>query len=143
MSTMRERASVSAMTEGVGHRIRDRRTRLGMSVKALAERAGVDRGRLAAIEVDTAKNVRPATIGAIERALDELEVERGIVVSDLPPGARRVGDPADDLIEFTIEGTGGIRAVVKGPIRNMDELQAAAQKLIEGMQVRPPAENGA
>jgi transcriptional regulator with XRE-family HTH domain len=143
MSTMRERASVSAMTEGVGHRIRERRTRIGMPVNALAERAGVDRGRLAAIEAGTAKNVRPATIGAIERALDELEVEHGIADPGLPPGARRIGDPADDLIEFTIEGTDGIKAVVKGPIRNMDELQAAAQKLIEGMQVRPPAENGA
>lgn len=143
MSTMKERTSVAAMTEGVGHRIRERRTRIGMPVNALAERAGVDRGRLAAIEAGTAKNVRPATIGAIERALDELEVERGIADTGLPPGARRIGDPADDLIEFTIEGTDGIKAVVKGPIRNMDELQAAAQKLIEGMQVRPPAENGA
>lgn len=143
MLTMSERASVAAMTEGVGPRIRERRARIGMSVKALAERAGVDRGRLAEIEAGAAKNVRPATIGAIERALDELEVEKGVADSDLPAGAHRVGDPADDLVEFTIEGTGGIRAVVKGPIRDMAALQAAAQKLIEGMQISPPAENGA
>lgn len=142
MLTMSGRASVAAVTDGAGQRIKDRRERLGVPVKALAERAGVDRGRLAEIERGVASNVRPATIGAIERALDALEAERGLD-ADLPPGAHRIGDPADDLIEFIIEGTDGIKAVVKGPIRDMDEMQAAAQKLIAGMRVRPPAENGA
>lgn len=142
MLKMLEGTSVAAVTDDVGQRIKTRRTRLGMPLKALAERAGVDRGRLSEIEAGKATNVRPATIGAIERALDEIEFETGSTEPELPPGARHVGDPADDLIEFIIEGTGGIRAVVKGPIRNMDELQAAAQKLIEGMRVRPPAENG-
>lgn len=143
MLTMSEPTSVAVVTDEAGRRIRDRRTRLGVPVKALAERAGVDRGRLAAIEEGKAPNARATTIGAIERALDDLEHEKAASTAPLPAGARRIGDPADDLIEFVIEGSGGIRAVVKGPIRNMEELQAAAQKLIEGMQVRPPKENGA
>lgn len=54
---------------------------------------------------------------------------------DLPPGARRIGDPGDDLVEFHVEGNFGIRAVVKGPIRDMDALQQAVSRLIAGMQI--------
>ena len=140
MLTMRESPSVALVSGDVGQRIKDRRARIGMPIKTLAERAGVDRGRLAAIEAGTAKNVRTTTIGAIERALDEIEAERGFTEPGVPPGAYRIGDPADDLVEFIIEGTGGVRAVVKGPIRNMDELQAAARKLLDGMQVQPAHE---
>lgn len=53
----------------------------------------------------------------------------------LPEGARPIGDPSDDLVEFVIEGNFGVRAVVKGPLRDMDELQAAVSKLIVGMQI--------
>lgn len=140
MLALKESPSVAPVTDDVGRQIKARRTRLGMPIKTLAEKAGVDRGRLSAIESGDVGNVRPATIGAIERALDDAEREAG--ETDLPPGARRIGDPADDLIEFTIEGTDGIKAVVKGPIRNMAELQAAAQKLIEGMHVRSADEKG-
>lgn len=136
MLTTSERTSVTAVTDHVGQRIKARRTRLGLPINAVAERAGVDRGRLSAIERGTARNVRPATIGAIERALDELERERS-AEPELPPGAHRIGDPADNLVEFIIEGTGGIRAVVKGPIANMDELQAAARKLVADLQAKP------
>lgn len=139
---VRERSSVAVVTVEVGQRIRDRRTRLGLSVKALAVRAGVDRGRLAEIEKGSAVNVRDTTLGAINAALEAAERERA-AGAQLPPGAHRIGDPADDLVEFTIEGTDGIRAVVKGPIRNMEELQAAARKLIEGLQIHPPKEDGA
>lgn len=52
----------------------------------------------------------------------------------LPEGARRIGAPEDDLVEFTVEGNFGVRAVVKGPIRDLDQLQAAVSKLISGMQ---------
>jgi transcriptional regulator with XRE-family HTH domain len=141
MLTTREPSSVTVVTEDVGRRIKERRTRIGMPVKALAERAGVDRGRLAAIEAGSATNVRPATIGAIERALDVLEVQMGIVEHEPTVGAERIGEPEDDLVEFIIEGTDGIRAIVKGPVRNMDELQAAARKLIEGLKTGDPKEN--
>lgn len=53
----------------------------------------------------------------------------------IPEGARQVGDPEDDLVEFTVEGNFGVRAVVRGPVRDMEALQAAVSKLISGMQV--------
>ncbi len=50
------------------------------------------------------------------------------------PGANgRVGDPGDDLIEFTVKGNFGVSAIVKGPIRDIDQLQEAVSKLIAGM----------
>lgn len=137
MLTMERAPSVAlVMTDAIGRRIRERRTRLGMPVNALAKRAGVDRGRLAAIEEGGA-NPRASTVGAIERALDELEAEMGID-ADLPPGARRIGPPEEGLVEFIVEGNFGVRAVVKGPIGNIEELQRAAAELIAGMG-EPPA----
>jgi hypothetical protein len=53
----------------------------------------------------------------------------------LPEGARQIGENGEDLVEFTVEGNFGVRAVVKGPVRDMDALQAAVSKLIAGMQV--------
>jgi transcriptional regulator with XRE-family HTH domain len=99
-----------------------------MPVTALAQRAGVDRGSLSAIEAGEA-NPRPATIGAIERALDDLEHELGMDM-DMPPGTRRIGAPEDDLVEIIVEGNFGVRFVVKGPVRDIDEMREAAQKLI-------------
>lgn len=132
MSVMTEAATFGAVDVGMGAQIKARRIALGMSVKGLAERAGIDRGRLAALE-EGATNVRDTTVGAIERALSQLEVEMGMDDSPLPDGAVRVGDPADDLVEFTVEGNFGVRAVVKGPIRDIDALQAAVAKLVAGM----------
>jgi transcriptional regulator with XRE-family HTH domain len=108
----------------------------------LAAEAGVNMDTLSDLEAGK-RRPQPGTLNKVLDALDRLERETGLGPGSLPPGARRIGDPADDLIEFTIEGTDGIKAVVKGPIRDMDELQAAAQKLIQGMRLRPPAENGA
>lgn len=132
MLMTKERASVVVVSDDVGTQIEDRRTRLGLSRKALAERAGVDRGRLAEIEKGTAHNVRPATMGAIRQALDSLEAGRN---TDLPEGARRIGDPADGLIEVEIEGT-GIRVVVKGPVRDVEEIQATALHYIREIQTK-------
>lgn len=143
MLTMSERASVMPVSSDVGSRIKERRTRLGLGVKPLAERAGVDRGHLAAIERGTAANVRPATIGAIERALDELEAERA-QDADLPPGVQQIGDPADDLFVIEIYTPAGtMQAVVKGLPKDADLIREQALKLMKGMGVRPPVENGA
>jgi transcriptional regulator with XRE-family HTH domain len=113
-----------------GARIKERRTRIGMSVKALAERANVDRGRLTAIE--NGAPARDSTIGAIERALGELEHEMALD-EKLPPGVSRIGDPDQGLVEFTIEGNFGVRAVVKGPVADIEALQKAASDLIGSM----------
>lgn len=56
------------------------------------------------------------------------------------PGEARLGasrpveESLDDLVEFTIEGNFGVKAVVKGPIRDIDALQAAVSRLVAGMQ---------
>lgn len=143
MLTATRATSVTAVNDDVGNGIKARRTRLGMAIKALAERAGVDRGRLAAIEAGTATNVRPSTLGAINRALDELEAER-TGTTDLPPGVTRIGDPSEDLFAVEVYTTEGVlQAIVKGQPKDADTIRETAQKLIEGMHVRPPAENGA
>lgn len=139
MTATDEQQSVPMKTDGT--RVRARRLRMGMSIVDLAGEAGVSRDTLSDLEAGN-KRPHPDTVTKVLSALDRLEEEMGID-GPLPAGAHRIGDPADDLIEFTIEGTGGIRAVVKGPIRNMEELQAAAQKLIEGLRVDDPKVNGA
>lgn len=105
-----------------------------MSVSALAKRAKVDRGRLAALEAG--ESVSDRTVGKVTAELDRLERELGMDVAGDP---RQIGDPDDALVEFTIEGTSGVRAVVKGPIANMAALQAAAAKLVRDMQADVPA----
>lgn len=129
MSVTELAAKLSAVDENVGARIAERREHLGMSVKALAERAGVDRGVLARIEAGG--NARTTSVRLIERALDELEHEFGMDVPSVV--AQPVGDADDGLVEFTVEGHFGVRAIVKGPIRNIDALKSAVADLIAGM----------
>lgn len=132
MSTAVATHTVTRASSGdeTGAQIQARRTRIGMSRKALAERAGVDRGRLTRIEEGAP--ARDSTIGAIERALGELEHEMGLD-ADLPPGVTRIGEPEEKLVQFTIEGNFGVRAVVKGPISDIEALRKAASELIAGM----------
>lgn len=47
--------------------------------------------------------------------------------------ARAVGNPSDDLVEFSVEGNFGVRAVVKGPVRDIEALREAVAKLIADM----------
>lgn len=124
------RTSVAAVNEGVGSDIAARRTRLGLSVRALADLAGVDRGRLAKIESGEAQNVRPATLGAIESALAAKEAVRG---GSVARNVRQIGEPSEGLYELAIEGT-DIRVVVKGPIRDAKKLEESALRLIRAAQ---------
>lgn len=117
--------TLSAVEEDdTGERIRERRARLGWSVKELAERAGLDRDTVASVEAGG--NARIQTVHAIRRALSEAE-------TDPSSSVRPIGDPEDGLVEFTVEGHFGVRAVVKGPIKDIDKLQAAVAKLMAGM----------
>jgi len=86
---------------------------------------------------------RSQTWAAIERA------------ANWPTGsARRVwagGDPpeikdivpveplGEDFVQFEITGNFGVRAIVKGPIRDIDALQAAALKLAAGLSTETEA----
>lgn len=131
MSAVIEATRFDLVDEGRGARIRERRERLGIKRAPFAARVPVDRGRLGEVEDGTAENVSEEYYKRIERALDELEQEMGM--NDAPQG-RVIGDPSDDLIEFSVEGNFGVRAVVKGPVRDMDVMQAAVAKLVRDMQ---------
>ena len=122
--------TVSGMSGDEGARIRERRTRIGIGVKGLAERAGVDRGRLT--EIEKGAPARDSTIGALERALSELEHEMGLDLP-LPPGVTPIGEAGQGLVEFSIEGAFGVRAIVKGPVADIEALQKAVAELIASM----------
>lgn len=110
--------------ENPGDRIRRRRTALGMTVKALAEKAGVDRGRLA--DIERGAQAREATIGAIEAALDDFESETGH------------DEPGEGLVTFRLSGNFGVDVVVQGPVGNLDELERSVARLVQSMKKDDP-----
>lgn len=128
MSVMALPTSVALVNTEAGAMIRARRIALGMSKSALAQRADVDRGSLAALEAG--ERVRDTTVSAVEATLSDLEYETGM---DLPSQVAPIGATTDDLVEFVVEGNFGVRAVVKGPVRDMDALQAAVSRIIAEM----------
>lgn len=96
--------------------------------------------RKAAEGTATMAEPRSQTWTAIESAANwppgtARRVWNGGEPATLPEGARSIGVPNDDLVEFTVEGNFGVRAVVKGPIRDMDALQDAVARLISDMQL--------
>lgn len=107
-----------------GERIQERLERLGISDREFHETTGIDRKTLRRA-VSAEGNVRSSTYAAIEAELDKLEEKVA------GPQQRPVGD---DLVEFTIEGNFGVRAVVKGPVRDMAALQDAVTRLVRDMQ---------
>lgn len=123
MSTaVMERSTVPSVVEGAaeGELIRQRREALGWSIGALADRAGVDRGRLSAIEKG-AKH-RGTTAAAILRALDELEAE--------------LSGPYDDdrhMVTFRMSGNFGVDVTVSGPVENLPELEESVGRLLQRM----------
>lgn len=100
-----------------------------MTIKELAERAQVDRGRLSALESGTSAP-RPSTIGAIVRTLDDLEREMGVVDDDV--------SNEDDLVTFEVAGNFGVKVIVKGPVRDRAELEESVLRLISRMQQQSP-----
>lgn len=109
---------------GVGKAIKARRVALGVTVKALAEKAGVDRGRLAAIEDGAA--ARASTIGAIEAALSRLEEEMSGPYDQEQHG----------LVTFRMSGDFGVDVVVQGPVENLAELEQSVDRLIQRMRAK-------
>ena len=109
---------------GRAEQIRARRVRLGISVKALALRAGVDRGTLASLEAGD-ERIREATYGSVERALDLLEQEMGV-----EPAA----GPLADVVEFRVSGDFGVDVVVKGPVRDMAAMEESVARLLARIQ---------
>lgn len=84
----------------LGIRLRARRMALGMSVTALANKAGVDRSRVSAAE--SGASIRSSTLGAIEAALTQAEKARASTdgatsILELPDGTKItfIGSPDD------------------------------------------------
>lgn len=123
MSAAREAATVLAVDDETAASVKARRTRLGMSVQALAKEAHVDRGRLAALEKGD-PSVRSSTIGAVESALTRLEQEIGM---DAP-------STASNEIEFRVSGNFGVDVVVRGPVTDLAALEASVARLVSQMQ---------
>lgn len=109
--------------ESRGAAIKRRLKALGISDREFTATTGVDRKTLnRAIANDEA--TRASTYLAIEAAIDKMEAR----VRGLP-----VAQAEDDYVEFTVEGNFGVRAVVKGPVKDMDELQRAVARLVREM----------
>lgn len=127
MSALLERPRFASVDDSpAAAQIAARRTRLGMTVSALAKASGVDRGSISKIE--KLGRGRDSTIGAITETLDRLEQEMGM---DLPAASELA---AEGLVEFQIEGNFGVSVIMKGPVSNMAQMEAAAARLVERMQ---------
>lgn len=113
-----------------GRQIQERRVRLGMTVKDLAARAGIDRGRLTKLEAG-APEVRATTVGAVQAALDRIEEHSG--VHDAP--AR---DGEIEQIEFVVEGDFGVKVTVKGPITDRAALESSVANIIRSIRAGSP-----
>lgn len=124
MAAHTQRTTVAGV-DAIGDDVNARRTAIGMSVSALAKRAGVDRGSLAALE--EGRTVRDTTEAAVLRTLAELEHEMGMDV----PAPRQPAQP--HLMEFEVTGDFGVRIVVKGPVEDAAELEASVARLIRDM----------
>jgi transcriptional regulator with XRE-family HTH domain len=124
MSAVAIPVTFDPVSAGRADQVRARRVRLGLSVKELALRAGVDRGTLASLEAGD-ERVRDRTFGAVERTLDQLETEMGI------EPANNNGSTSADVVEFRVSGDFGVDVVVKGPVRDMDALEASVSRLLD------------
>lgn len=107
---------------GIGAAMRARREALGLSVRALAERAGVDRSRVSAVE--EGQSVRSSTLGAIEAALARLEEE--------------VSGPYDEAGPRTVTyrvqfGDQGAHVTIEGEVDDIPELEASVRRLLSEM----------
>lgn len=92
---------------------------------------------------------RKPTLDAIDRTArwapgSAARVWDGGAPEPLPPAGltepRPIGEPSDELVEFRVSGSFGVQAVVRGPIRDIDALQAAVSKLIADMRTEESSE---
>lgn len=116
------------VTDETGRQVRDRRLRMGMSVRQLAEEAGVDRGRLAALE--SGEEVRDTTLAKVLSTLSRLEQEMGM--DDLSAEER------EGVVEFRVAGNFGVDVVVRGPVRDLEALEASVNRILSRMQSERP-----
>lgn len=106
-----------------GAEIQRRLDALGITDREFYAKTGIDRKTLRRA-VAGEESTRPSTYIAIHAALDKLEAM--VTGGD-------VSTPGADYVEFTVEGNFGVRAVVRGPVKDMAELQAAVSRLVREM----------
>ena len=109
-----------AAAEDSGDSIRTRRERLGMSVRALAKEAGVDRSRISLVEEggEISSTVRRAIVAALDRLEDEVSGPY---------------DESRDVVTFRLKGNFGVDVTLQGPVSNIDDLEASVTRLIKSM----------
>ena len=122
-----------AMTDEGAH-VKTRRERLRMDRIELAREASVSVDTLRDLEEGTTANPRGSTVAKITSALTELEKEAGLTgvpVHSVEPSG---------LMEFEVTGDFGVRVVVKGPVSDAAELEAAVARLVRDIRASGQAE---
>ena len=117
MAPLNEEQSPLVMMSGP--EVKRRRKRIGMSIEELAAEAQVSRDTLSDYEGEVRKP-HPSTSRKVREALERIEHETGMDA----PGT------GGDIIEFEVSGDFGVRVVVRGPIRDAEELQRSAAALV-------------
>lgn len=110
-----------------GPEVKRRRKRIGMSIEELAAEAQVSRDTLSDYEGEVRKP-HPNTSRKVRAALEKIEHETGM---DAPGWG-------GDIIEFEVSGDFGVRVVVRGPIRDAEELQRSAAALVREIRASGP-----
>jgi transcriptional regulator with XRE-family HTH domain len=129
MQVARDTAHLAVVTDSErGDRIQQRLDALKISDREFHEQTGIDRKTLRRA-VSGNPSVRPNTYRTIEDWLDRLEKKR----ESFGGIKGESGDVGDDLIEFRLSGNFGVDVVVKGPMRDRGELEAAVTRLLREM----------
>lgn len=112
-----------------GDAIKSRLDAIGVSERAFADRADIDR-KTVANAIKGESSVRLQNLARIEAALLDLEEEMGMDEDSAK---------APGVVEFKVTGNFGVDVVVAGPVENLMELEEAVARLIETMDKRPGA----
>lgn len=113
------RAVADDTEDAQGADFKERRLALGLSISELAKRAGIDRGVLTKIEAGEPGR-RDTSLGAVERALLDLEQATGMNDPDKPR-----------VVRFVVRGVYGAESlVVEGPVESIAELERSVDRIM-------------
>lgn len=118
-----------------GAELRARRDAIGISRRDLADRAGVGRGSIEKIEAGETLRGHYAIVGAIDKALSDLEHEMGM---DLPSQVETIKAPTatePGVVRVRVEGVYGAKSlIVEAPPENVAELEAMVDRIMRNLQ---------